>query len=73
MSETSTDSSRLVMLMEYVEKHQRPPNKGVTQGTLVHAGYTKEEIQAAADQGYIDRLPGARIEYVVSGYSHGSL
>jgi len=67
------ETNRLVMLMEYVEKHQQPPNKGVSQGQLVHAGYNKDEIQAAVDQGYIERIPGARIEYMVSGYSHGSL
>ena len=68
------ETTRLVMLMEYVEKHQNPPSRGVTQSQLVHAAYTREEIEAAESQGYIERLPGtARIEYIVSGYSHGSL
>jgi hypothetical protein len=53
---------------------QQPPEKGVTQSQLVHAGYRREEIEAAESQGYIERLQGTtRIEYVVSGYSHGSL
>lgn len=68
------ESTRLVALMTYVEKHQSPPERGVTQGQLVHAGYTRAEIDQAASQGYIQRLSGtSRIEYVVSGYSHGSL
>jgi hypothetical protein len=68
------ESTRLVALMQYVEKHQSPPEKGVTQGQLIHAGYTRSEIDQANSQGYIDRLSGtSRIEYVVSGYSHGSL
>lgn len=68
------ESTRLVALMTYVEKHQQPPEKGVTQGQLIHAGYTRGEIDQAASQGYIQRLSGtSRIEYVVSGYSHGSL
>jgi len=72
-SSVEIESERLVMLMEYVERHQQPPDKGVTQGSLVHAGYNKDEINAAVSQGYIERIPGARIEYMVSGYSHGSL
>jgi hypothetical protein len=69
-----TQATRLVMLMNYVEKTQRPPEKGVTKGQLIHAGYSAEEIQAAHSQGYIDRVPGApREEYMVGGYSHGSL
>jgi hypothetical protein len=68
------ESTRLVALMTYVEKHQSPPERGVTQGQLIHAGYTRGEIDQAASQGYIQRLSGtSRIEYVVSGYSHGSL
>ena len=68
------EQTRLVMLMNYVEAHQAPPEKGVTQSQLVHAAYTREEIEAAESQGYIERLSGtSRIEYVVSGYSHGSL
>jgi len=60
--------------MQYVEKHQNPPERGVTQGSLVHAGYSREEIEQAESQGYIERLGGtSRIEYVVSGYSHGSI
>jgi hypothetical protein len=71
---TDTQATRLVMLMNYVEKTQRPPEKGVTKGQLIHAGYSAEEIQAAHSQGYIDRVPGApREEYMVGGYSHGSL
>jgi hypothetical protein len=68
------EQTRLVMLMNYVESHQAPPSKGVTQSQLVHAGYTREEIEAASSQGYIERMSGtSRIEYVVSGYAHGSL
>ena len=68
------ESTRLVAMMQYVEKHQNPPERGVTQGQLVHAGYTREEIEQADSQGYIERLGGTpRIEYIVSGYSHGSL
>lgn len=68
------EQTRLVMLMNYVEKMQQPPDKGVTQSQLIHAGYSREEIAAAESQGYIERLQGTtRIEYVVSGYSHGSL
>ena len=68
------EQTRLVMLMNYVEKMQQPPDKGVTQSQLVHAGYTREDISAAESQGYIERMSGTpRIEYVVSGYSHGSL
>jgi hypothetical protein len=75
MAETEqVEQTRLVMLMNYVEQHQQPPDKGVTQGQLVHAGYTRSEIEAAESQGYVERLTGtSRIEYVVSGYSHGSL
>ena len=68
------EQTRLVMLMNYVEKMQQPPEKGVTQSQLIHAGYRREEIEAAESQGYIERLQGTtRIEYVVSGYSHGSI
>jgi len=68
------ETTRLVMLMNYVEQHQQPPEKGVTQSQLTHAAYTREEIEAAESQGYIERLQGTtRVEYVVSGYSHGSL
>jgi hypothetical protein len=68
------ESTRLVALMQYVEKHQNPPERGVTQGQLIHAGYTRSEVETASSQGYIERLSGtSRIEYVVSGYSHGSL
>jgi len=68
------EATRLVMIMNYVEKYQEPPEKGVTQSQLVHAGYSREEIETAESQGYIERLQGTtRIEYVVSGYSHGSL
>jgi len=74
MSEVEIEQTRLVMLMNYVEKHQQPPGKGVSQGQLIHAGYRREEIEAAESQGYVERLQGtSRIEYVVSGYSHGSL
>lgn len=70
----TVESTRLVMLMEYVAKHQNPPARGVTQGQLVHAGYSRNEIDQAVSQGYIDRLSGtSRIEYVVGGYSHGSV
>jgi hypothetical protein len=67
------EPTRLVMLMEYVEKHQHPPDRGVTHGQLIHAGYTKEEIDAAVSEGYIERMPGIRMQYAVSGYPHGSL
>jgi hypothetical protein len=68
------EQTRLVMLMNYVEKHQAPPDKGVAQSQLIHAAYTRDEITAAENQGYIERLGNTpRIEYVVSGYSHGSL
>ena len=75
MSETAgIETTRLVMIMNYVEKYQEPPSKGVSQSQLVHAGYTKEEIEAAESQGYIERLQGAtRVEYIVPGYQHGSL
>jgi hypothetical protein len=61
------------MLAAYVEKHQKPPEHGVTQGQIVHGGYTVGEIRAAANQGYIVRMSGASNEYVVprsgSGYT----
>lgn len=70
----AVEQTRLVMIMNYVEKYQQPPEKGVTQSQLTHAGYSREEIEAAESQGYIERMQGTtRIEYVVSGYSHGSL
>lgn len=67
------EQARLVMLMQYVEAHQQPPERGVTLGALSHAGYSREEVQTAVDQGYIERMSGPRQEYVVSGYTHGSL
>jgi len=69
--ETESETTRLVMLAAYVEKHQRPPEHGVTQGQIVHGGYTVAEIRAAANQGYIVRMPGASGEYVVPGTSSG--
>jgi len=70
----AVEQTRLVMLMRYVENHQNPPENGVTLGQLQHANYTREEISQAEAQGYIERMSGtSRIEYVVSGYSHGSL
>ena len=69
--ETETDTTRLMMLASYVERHQNPPNKGVTQGQLIHAGYQKQEISAAVSQGYIVRMPGAGLEYVVPSTTAG--
>jgi hypothetical protein len=70
----AVEQTRLVLLMNYVERHQQPPNKGVSRAEVIHAGYTREEVDAAVDQGYIDRVPGApRIEYMVSGYTQGSV
>ena len=69
--ETESETTRLVMLAAYVEKHQKPQEHGVTQGQIVHGGYTVGEIRAAANQGYIVRMPGAANEYVVPGTSSG--
>lgn len=73
MSQSDVETTRLVMLMDYVERHQHPPDKGVTLGQLRHAGYSKEEVDIAVDQGYIEKVPGPRLEFMVSGFSHGSI
>jgi len=69
--ETESQTTRLMMLAAYVERHQKPPDRGVTQGQIVHGGYTVGEIRAAAQQGYIVRMPGASMEYVVPGTTTG--